>query len=162
MKFGYLEPSKIMFDFWNVLLVERRLTQFVRVPPYEISVVLTNFIFFRWNAMISWGKKHTALFQTHNWEKSSFFSTLVLVFATVYANTWQFDTRHVNQKPKLILNSMILTMSGFSGSSSAVGRHLSARNFWNTLICLSFGNAGMIGFRGYVRTPCQQQQPTRT
>ena len=33
------------------------------------------------------GKKRTALFQTHNWEKSSFFSTLVLVFAPVYANT---------------------------------------------------------------------------
>ena len=45
MKFGYLEPSKIMFDFRNVLLVERRLTQFVRNPPYEISVFLTNFIF---------------------------------------------------------------------------------------------------------------------
>ena len=46
MKSGCLEPSKIMFDFWNVLLVERRLTQFVWVPPYKISVILTNFIFF--------------------------------------------------------------------------------------------------------------------
>ena len=34
---------------------------------------------FRWNEMVSWVKKHTALFQTHNWEKSSFFSTLVRV-----------------------------------------------------------------------------------
>ena len=33
-----------------------------------------------WNEMISWGKKQTALSQTHNWEKSSFFSTLLCVF----------------------------------------------------------------------------------
>ena len=33
---------------------------------YEISVFLTNFIFFRWNEIVSWGKKHAALFQTHN------------------------------------------------------------------------------------------------
>ena len=46
MKFGCLEPSKIMFDFRNVLLVERCLTQFVRVPPYDILVFLKNFIFF--------------------------------------------------------------------------------------------------------------------
>ena len=35
------------------------------------------------------GKKHTALFQTHNLEKSSFFSTLIRVFAPLFANTWQ-------------------------------------------------------------------------
>ena len=46
MMFRCLEPSKIMFDFWNLLMVGRRLTQFVRVPPYEILVFLTNFIFF--------------------------------------------------------------------------------------------------------------------
>ena len=56
MKFGCLEPSIIMFDFWNVLLVETRLTQFVRVPPYEFSAFLTNIIIFRWNEMVSWGK----------------------------------------------------------------------------------------------------------
>ena len=35
------------------------------------------------------GKKCTALFHTHNWEKSSFFNALVRVFAQIYANTWQ-------------------------------------------------------------------------
>ena len=45
--------------------------------------------FFRVNEIILWGKKHMALFQTHNWEKSSFFSTLVRVFARLHANTWQ-------------------------------------------------------------------------
>ena len=39
---------------------------FVRVPPYEISVFLMNYIFFLRNEIISWGKKHSALFQTHN------------------------------------------------------------------------------------------------
>ena len=73
MKFGCLEPSKIMFDFWNVLLVERHLTQFVRVPPYEILVFLTNLILFRWNEVILWDEKRTALSQTHSWEKLSFF-----------------------------------------------------------------------------------------
>ena len=42
MNFGCLEPSKIMFDFWIFLYVERRLTQFA----FEILVFLTNFIFF--------------------------------------------------------------------------------------------------------------------
>ena len=46
------------------------MTQFVRVLPYEILVFLTNFIFFCRNETIPWGKKRTALFQTHNWEKS--------------------------------------------------------------------------------------------
>ena len=44
MKFGRLEPSKIIFEFC-VLLVKRCLTQFVRAPPYEILVFLMNFIF---------------------------------------------------------------------------------------------------------------------
>ena len=30
-------------------------------------------LFFRLNEIIFWGKKHMALFQTHNWKKSSFF-----------------------------------------------------------------------------------------
>ena len=35
------------------------------------------------------GKKCTALFQTHNQEKSSFFNALLRVFAQICANTWQ-------------------------------------------------------------------------
>ena len=42
--------------------------------------------------MTLWGKKRTALFQTHNWEKSSFFSTLIRVYAWFYANTRQGGT----------------------------------------------------------------------
>ena len=52
------------FDF--PALVERCLTQFVRVLPYEILVLLTIFIFFRRNEIISLGKKRSALFQTNN------------------------------------------------------------------------------------------------
>ena len=85
MNFRCLEPSKIMLDFWIFLLVERHFTQFVRVPPW---VFLRNF-FRPFNENISCGKKRTALFQTHNWEKSSFFSIVIRVFARLYANTWQ-------------------------------------------------------------------------
>ena len=59
---------------WKFMLVERRLTQFVRVPPYEILVFLMNYTFWQ-NEIILWGKK-----RTHNWEESS-------VFALLYANT---------------------------------------------------------------------------
>ena len=86
-KFGYPEHSKIMFDIRNVLLVERRLTQSVRVPPYKNCGISDELYFFCRNEIVSWGKKHTALFQTHNLEK--FFSTPVLVFARLYANTQQ-------------------------------------------------------------------------
>ena len=37
------------------------------------------------NELILWDK-YTALFQTHNWEKSSFFNDLVRGFARFYAN----------------------------------------------------------------------------
>ena len=87
MKFGCPEPSKKVFDFRNFCSSKRRLTRFVRVPPYEILVFPTNFIFFQRNEITLRGKKCTALFQTHNWEKSSFFNKLVFVFAQKYANT---------------------------------------------------------------------------
>ena len=45
--------------------------------------------FFGQNEIILRGKKHIALLQTFNWEKSSFFNALVHVFAQIYANTWQ-------------------------------------------------------------------------
>ena len=67
MKFGCPEPSKKVFDFWNFCSSKRRLTRFVRVPPYEIWVFPTNFIFFQGNEITLRGKKCTALFQTHNW-----------------------------------------------------------------------------------------------
>ena len=84
-KFGCLEPSKIIFDFWNVLLVKRHLTKFVSVPPYEILVFLISIILFQRNERILWGKKFTALFQTHDWEKWSF-STRSYVFLSSYTH----------------------------------------------------------------------------
>ena len=62
MKFGCLEPFKIMVVFWNFLMVERRL-----------------YFFSRRSKIIFWGKNRITLFQTHKWENSSFFSTLVYV-----------------------------------------------------------------------------------
>ena len=89
MKFGCPEPSKKVFDFWNFCSSKWRLTRFVRVPPYEILVFPTNFIFFQGNEITLRGKKCTALFQTHNWEKSSFFNELVRVFAQIHAYTYR-------------------------------------------------------------------------
>ena len=67
MKFGCPEPSKKVFDFRNFCSSKRRLTRFVRVPPYGIWVFPTNFIFFsQGNEITLRGKKCTALFQTHN------------------------------------------------------------------------------------------------
>ena len=43
-----------------------------------------------WNEIISRSKKCTALFQTHNWEKLSFFKARTRIcIAQIYANTWQ-------------------------------------------------------------------------
>ena len=61
MKFGCPEPSKKVFDFRNFCSSKRRLTRFVRVPPYEILVFPTNFIFFQGNEITLRGKKCTAL-----------------------------------------------------------------------------------------------------
>ena len=78
MKSGCPEPSERMLKNEIFLLVERRLTQFIRVGPYEILVFLMNFIFSRRNEIILWGKKRTALFQNHNSEKSSFSTRLYM------------------------------------------------------------------------------------
>ena len=64
-------PPKKVFDLWNFCLSKWRLSGFVRVPPNEILVFPTNFIFFQGNEITLRGKKCTALFQTHNWEKSN-------------------------------------------------------------------------------------------
>ena len=103
IKFGYLGPSKIMFDFW-IFLVERRLTQFVRVPLMTFWYFWWS-LFFRWNEITLWRKKHTTLFQTRNWEKSCFFNTHVRVFARLYTNTWQVGHR-VNRVKTWIPHSL--------------------------------------------------------
>ena len=42
--------------------------------------------FFWRNEVILWGQKHTAIFQTHHWEKSSFFNMPLRVFVRLYEN----------------------------------------------------------------------------
>ena len=66
-----------MIDLYNFSLVGEASDPVRKGPPYETRVFLTNLIFFRQNEIILQGKKRTALFQTYNWEKSSFFNALV-------------------------------------------------------------------------------------
>ena len=66
-------PPK-MIDFYHFSLVGDG-------PPLRFWYFCRT-LFFGQNPIILWDKKHTALFQTHVWEKSSFFfSALVRVFA---------------------------------------------------------------------------------
>ena len=60
-------------EITNFSLVREASDPVRKGPPYEILVFLMNFIFFRQKEMILWGRRSTALFQTYNWEKSSFF-----------------------------------------------------------------------------------------
>ena len=62
-----------MFDFGNILLVERRLTQLVRVTPYEILIYLT--IFFLGETRLFSGIKSILPFSKLIIEKSQVFST---------------------------------------------------------------------------------------
>ena len=66
---GRVWPGIPVIFYW----LERPPTQFVRAPPCEMLVFPANFIFFRQNKMILWGKKRTALFQTYDWEKEKVF-----------------------------------------------------------------------------------------
>ena len=59
-------------------------------------------------------KKCTALFQTHNWEKSSFFNALVRVFAQIYANTWQGGHNVPPPGPNRVKTFLVPDISTFS------------------------------------------------
>ena len=75
MKFGCQEPSKKLFDLWNFILSKRPLTQFVfplKGPPLWNVGISDELYLFEGNQINIQGKTWSALFQTHNWEKSSF------------------------------------------------------------------------------------------
>ena len=102
MKLGCLEPSPLTFDFF----VGRE-----AFDPVCKGPALWNFgscdelYFFRWNEIISWGKKHTALFQTNNLEK------LVRVFGQLYANMWQGG--HIMSPPLVLIGLRFCKTSSF-------------------------------------------------
>ena len=54
-----------------------------------------NIILFRRNEKILWGKKFTALFQTHNWEKSSFFNKSSISIHFVFLRVALVNTESV-------------------------------------------------------------------
>ena len=66
------------------------MTRFInKGHPYEILAFPTNLIFLQRNQTTLRGKKCTALFQTHNQEKSSFFNVLLRIFAEICADMCQ-------------------------------------------------------------------------
>ena len=66
-------PPRQLWTFFIFHWLEITPTQFVRVPP---GISFEPLFFFAKRDNL-WGKKRTALLQTDNWEKSSFFNVLV-------------------------------------------------------------------------------------
>ena len=88
MKFGCQEPSKKCLTF-ETLVRQRGVWPVRKGPPLWNFGIFDKLYFFQRNEINLRGKKCTALFHTHNWEKSSFFNAFVRVFAQIYANTTQ-------------------------------------------------------------------------
>ena len=63
--------------------------RFVRVPPYESGVKLTNFVFSWQNGEFWWGQKCCTPLLTQNEELSKKIGAYILIYNCVYANTWQ-------------------------------------------------------------------------
>ena len=83
--FRYLEPPQLMVwksDFF------RGSMRFVRVPPYESGVKLTNFVFSWQNGEFWWGQKCCTHLLTQNEELSKKIGAYILIYIRVYANTW--------------------------------------------------------------------------
>ena len=64
--------------------------------------------FFFGNEITLWGKKHTALFQTYDWEKSIFFNALVCVFGEINANTWRGGGVHAPPGPNRVKGNKVI------------------------------------------------------
>ena len=85
MKFGWPEPSKRIFDFWNFLLVEKAFDPVCKGPSSLIKFWhfrRTSFLFD--NARKFYGVKSVLFFfQTYNWEEPNF-STRSYVHWQIY------------------------------------------------------------------------------
>ena len=98
-----LEPLQLMV--WKKRLFLGFL-RFVRVPPYESGVKLTNFKFSWQNGAFLWGQKCTPNFLNQNEELSKKIGACMCIYTHVYANTWQGGP--IGPPPRWIgLNSLI-------------------------------------------------------
>ena len=84
--FGYLEPPQLMV--WKSDFL-RGSMRFVRVPPYESGVKLTNFTFSWQNGEFLWDQKCSPHFLNQNEELSKKIGACICIYTRVYANTWQ-------------------------------------------------------------------------
>ena len=84
--FRYLEPPQLMV--WKSYFF-RGSMRFVRVPPYESGVKLTNFTFSWQNSEFLWDQKCSPHFLNQNEELSKKIGACICIYTRVYANTWQ-------------------------------------------------------------------------
>ena len=84
--FGYLESPQLMVWKSDFLTGSIR---FVRVPPYESGVKLTNFTFSWQNGEFLWDQKCSPHFLNQNEELSKKIGACICIYTRVYANTWQ-------------------------------------------------------------------------
>ena len=77
-----------MFELW-IFLCREAFDPVCKGPALWNFGISEELYFFRRSEKFLWGKKRTALFQTQNWEKSSFFNTVIRVFGyTVILKYW--------------------------------------------------------------------------
>ena len=86
MTFRYLEPPKL--TVWNSDCFKGSM-RFVRVPPYESGVKLTNFIFSWQNGEFWWSQKCCTHLLTQNDELSKKIGACICIYTRIYANMWQ-------------------------------------------------------------------------
>ena len=73
---------------------------------------------------------YTAFFQTHNWEKSSFFNASIRIFAWIYANMTKcpFLTLKCNWSTNSLADSKPSLINGFCGASFRPFKFLNVTN----------------------------------
>ena len=103
-----------MFEFWNFWLVDK----VCKGPSLWNSGISDELYFFRQNKILVWGEKHTALFQTHNWE-CQVFSTRFLRGYTQIPDTGQIGSKLFSS----FLNITILLFWSKFGESAGVEKY---------------------------------------
>ena len=110
-------PRTLQKNVWllKLLFVKVAFDPIRKGPPLWNFGISDKLYFFAETRYFSCGKKRTALFQTRNWEKSSFFTTLIYIHmcTPLYANTWQ---RGTICPPPVLIGLINLCYKGYNWS----------------------------------------------